>query len=518
MRSGKITKFVKAHAGLIMLIGILLIAAFFRLYHLNHLPPGLHPDEAANGLDIFRMQDHHDLRVLYATNGPREALFFYLQGIFVLLLGNTITALRIAPALIGLAAVYTTYLWAKSWFGERVALMSALLMAVSPWAVTITRDGFRASMTPLMVTLSMYLLTRAVQTKAKKWFIASGLVIGLGMYTYLAFRLFPLALIAVWICLKLWRKDFLKPIAGGLRIALITFAITLVPLALYGIRHPGDISGRVGGTSVLNSGLNHGGPVGALLTVTGKTALMFNIHGDDNYRHNLGGQPELNVFVGIMFILGIIICLSNLSRPRYYGLLFIFGAMLLPEVLTAEGIPHALRAIGALPEALILAALGIEYMLERWYATFPVNSAARNSGLAVILLLLFLSVYQGYQQYFVAWANSEQTYAAYSENAVAMGNYLLGHPFNGAKYVVIDGYSDKTVQYLTHAHTSYRRIDATDIASIPADGQPKLFLIVNSQHDASIKALKAHLPGGTLSPQYSTFNGAELFDTYTVTK
>jgi hypothetical protein len=245
---------------------------------------------------------------------------------------------------------------------------------------------------------------------------------------------------------------------------------------------------------------------------------MFNVHGDDNYRHNLGGQPQLNVFVGIMFILGIIICLSNISRPRYYGLLLLFGVMLLPEVLTAEGIPHALRAIGALPMALILAALGIEYMLERWYATFPVNSAARNSGLAVILLLLGLSIYQGYQQYFVAWANSEQTYAAYSENAVAIGKYLLAQPFNGQRYVVIDGYSDKTVEYLTHYHASYQRIDPEDIKAIPTDGQPKQFLITVSQQPAAIKALRERLSGGTLSPQYSSFNGAELFDTYTVTK
>ena len=48
-------------------------------------------------------------------------------------------------------------------------------------------------MTPLMVTLAMYLFTRAVQTKKNKWFIWAGVVTkALGMYTYLAFRLFPL--------------------------------------------------------------------------------------------------------------------------------------------------------------------------------------------------------------------------------------------------------------------------------------------------------------------------------------
>ena len=82
MKNGRITKFVQANLYTILLAGILLLAVFFRFWQLNHLPPGLHPDEAANGLDIFRMRDHHDFRVLYNTNGPREALFFYLQAIF----------------------------------------------------------------------------------------------------------------------------------------------------------------------------------------------------------------------------------------------------------------------------------------------------------------------------------------------------------------------------------------------------------------------------------------------------
>ncbi|HVE80574.1 MAG TPA: hypothetical protein VNA68_00290, partial [Candidatus Dormibacteraeota bacterium] len=100
------------------LVLIILIAIFLRFWQLDSLPPGLHPDEAANGLDVFRMFDNLDFRPLYDTNGPREALFFYLQAIFVGLLGNSILALRIAPAIIGVAAVIAVYAWGKSWFGS----------------------------------------------------------------------------------------------------------------------------------------------------------------------------------------------------------------------------------------------------------------------------------------------------------------------------------------------------------------------------------------------------------------
>ena len=518
MKRANLTDFWERYGTIITVTGILLLAAFFRFWRLNHLPPGLHPDEAANGLDIFRILEKHDFRPLYNTNGPREALFFYIQAIFVATMGNTILALRMAPAFIGVAGVGTTYLWAKSWFGQRIGLLSAFALAVSPWAVTISRDGFRASMMPLMVSLTLWLYTVALRRGDRWRFYLAGFVMGLGFYTYLSFRLFPAALVVIVAALAVWRRPFLKKWAKPLALSLVATAIALIPLTVYGVHHPGDILARANGVSFLNPALNHGHPIQTLGSTIAKTALMFNVHGDDNYRQNLGGQPELNIFIGIMFILGLIIALVNLTKPRYLALLAVFGAMLIPEILTAEGIPHALRSIGAVGPTMILAALGINYMLERWYATFPINSAARLAGLSAIILLLALSAYQGYEQYFVAWANSPQTYAAYSEDAATMGKFLVSHPFVGERYVVIDGYSDKTVDYLAHNHAPYTRIDPSAIATLPLDGQPKEFVVSNSNTDQSVKDFKSRFPGGVLTPHYSSFSGSELFLVYEVTK
>ena len=504
----------------LMLIGIIALAVFFRFWKLNTLPPGLHPDEAANGLDIVLRMFKGDIRPLYATNGPRESLFFLLQAIFVAIMGNTVTALRVAPALCGVAGVFTTYLWMKSWYGQRAGLIAGFLMAVTPWGVIITRDGFRASMTPLMVTLTLWLYTRALQTGKKKWFAFAGLSMGAGLYTYLSFRLFPFGLLAIAGCLYLGRRDFYKKWRKSINYSLIFVAIALIPMGLYGIKHPGDLGARAGGVSFTNKELNHGKPLQTLFDTGIKTLLMFNVHGDENYRQNLGGEPALNVFVGIMFVLGILICLSTITEPRSYGMMLLWAVMLAPEVLTAEGIPHFLRSIGALPFTLALATIGIGYMLDRWYATFPINSAARGTGLAIMLFLLALTAYHGYTEYFVAWASAPQTFEAYSEDSVGIAKYMISHPFTGQRIVLIDGYSDKTVQYLTHNKVTYRRIDPSEISGIPADGQPKQFLISKSFKDESLRDFRAKFSGGLLTPQYSQYNftNAELFLVYTVTK
>ena len=122
---------------------ILLLAVFFRFYKLDSLPPGLFPDEAANGLDIFGILERQDYRVVYNTNGSREALFFYMQAVFVHFMGNTTLALRMAPALMGVVSVLVIYLATKAWFNRRTALVAAFFFAVNPWIVTIQRNGFR---------------------------------------------------------------------------------------------------------------------------------------------------------------------------------------------------------------------------------------------------------------------------------------------------------------------------------------------------------------------------------------
>lgn len=507
-----VIRFLRQYGYQSLLVAIFLIAIFFRFYKLNHLPPGLHPDEAANGLDIFRMIENHDFRPLYATNGPREALFFYLQAIFVLIMGNTITALRVAPAIIGTLGVGATFLWARSWFGRRVAVLAAFMMAVNPWAVTLSRDGFRASMTPLFVALAMWLFTKAVQTKSRKWWLLSGFWVGLGMYTYLSYRLFPFALIFMLGYLYFFRRAFIKPYLRLIGLSLIAFAVALLPMGIFAIHHAGDVFARAAGTSFLNKDLNGGHPLQTLGTDLVKTALMFNVHGDENYRHNLGGQPELNFFVGLMFLIGIVIALSHIWRPKYLAVLAVFGVMIMAEALTAEGIPHALRAIGVIPSVFILAGIGVSYVLDIWYQTFPINSAARASGMAMMLIPLTATLYQGYNQYFVAWAKSPETYQAYSEDAVAIANYLNSTANQGERPVMIDGYSDKTVYYITHKHSSYRRIEPSDVDSLSPD--TKEIVIVNGYKDDALKKLKVKFPKARLIAHRSEFSGNELFSVY----
>lgn len=510
-------RWIYQHRVGLLLALILAIAAFMRLYQLDSLPPGLHPDEAANGLDIFKILEEKDFQPFYERNGGRESLFFFLQSIGVSIFGNTIFALRIAPALIGVASVLAVYLWTASWFRRRTALIAALLMAVTPWGVIISRDGFRAGMVALMIPLTLWLFTKAFQTRKNLYFVLAGVSFGAGFYTYIAYRMFPLALLAMGLFVLIWRRKWLASWWKKLAIAAIATVVVLLPLGWYAVENPDAIAGRPGGVSVFNPDLNKGDLIGTLTDTTVKTALMFNIHGDENYRHNMGGEPQFNIFVGIMFILGIFVAIARIKRLQYFGLLMVFGAMLLPAVLTAEGIPHALRSIGSLAPGLVLAAVGTNFLLARWQAVFPLNSVARTSGTAAIVLLLGLSVYHGYATYFSAWASAPETHKAYSEENVALANYYNNNAPQGKRYVVAGAYTLQTVEYLTHNKSSYSQIDPPQVDAIPLEaGQEKEFAIFSYEKEKLLSRLQLKFPNGKVSPHYSAFSGDELFIIYRV--
>lgn len=485
----KVSTFIKNHRVGCALALILVVASFFRLWNLDTLPPGLHPDEAANGLDIFRIQQG-DHRVLYATNGPREALFFYLQAVFVTLLGNTILALRLAPALIGIAAVAMTYLWVKEWFSRRAALVAATFMATGSWAVTIARDGFRAGMTPLMLALVGWTFTLAYKKRQLRYYILAGFSIGLGFYTYLSYRFIVVIafLIAVY-ALVFFRKQFVKFLVPLIIMAVVS-AITVAPLAYHALKNPGDVIGGRSSVAITNPELNGGSVVKTFAQNVVKTAGMFNFEGDRNHRHNLGGLPMLNAFVGILFVLGLLISVRRFRDIRYYSLIVVFLVMLLPALLTAEGMPHGLRSIGVIPSVYIFAAIGFTELLSRWRGVFPRNPAAISIALITLLGLTGMAAVYDYQRYFNAWANSPKTYEAYSEDAVAVGNFIRDTKFSGERYAVIDGYSNIDVLYLTHKKASYKRIDASDLQKLPGSGARQFVVVANQNKQAEVPLLK----------------------------
>ncbi len=412
---------------IIFLLIIIALAVFFRFWGLDSAPPGLYPDEAINGNDALISLKEFSYKLFYPENNGREGLFIWLLSLSFGLFGPSIVALRMLPAFFGVLTVLGIYFLAKILFsnlkhGKAIALLSSFFLAISFWHVNFSRIGFRAILVPFLLVFGFYFLNKGI--KERKWIFpaVSGIFLGLGFYTYISYRfVIFLFLLNIIVGLFYYNKKMVLKIAAVC--AIVTF-IVASPLGFYFLKNPEDFFGRASGVSVLSqeNPLYRAGE--SLAVHLG----MFNVYGDANWRHNFSKSPQLLWPLGILFLIGFIISIFYLIKRRnkdevilssvLLGWFFIF---LLPGVLTYEGIPHALRVIGAMPPIYIFSSLGFVWLFEKLKRLFKEKEIFYYALTAIILLSL---VYAQADKYFNSWALKEETAGAFSQNFVLMGRYL----------------------------------------------------------------------------------------------
>ncbi|MEK7087449.1 MAG: hypothetical protein AAB958_01970 [Patescibacteria group bacterium] len=274
------------------------------------------------------------------------------------------------------------------------------------------------------------------------YFIIAGVLFGLGFFTYISYRFAPI-LLAIYF-LPYLIKHGSKKIGVGFLLFLLTTLIVALPIGIYFLNNPGDFFGRSGQVSVFSSD----NPIKAIAISLVTTLGMFNVLGDLNWRHNFSGSPQLLWPVGLLFILGIFISFKNFKWQDKFLLSWLF-IFLLPNILTTEGNPHALRALGAMPAAMVFSGIGLIWICEK-FKKFIDNKiknadllARRNqfqrikkeSFLLLAVFLFFIAAIE-FDKYFLRWPQNPRTIDAFSKNQVEISKYLNGLPNSVLKYVV----------------------------------------------------------------------------------
>ena len=421
----------------IALFLIFIIAIFFRFWNITNTPPGLYPDEAMNGNNALEANATSEYKIFYPENNGREGFFINIQAISLSIFGNYPWALRIVSALFGIFTVLGIFFLIKAIFPKKsiIALTATFMLAASFWHINFSRISFRAIMVPFCLVWSFYFIILAWQ-KRKVWpALISGIFFGLGFHTYIAFRFAPflaLVLIIYYFFKNKKSRDLKKYFQILIAWLGITFLVAL-PIGLYFLNNPGDFLGRSGQVSIFDSN----NPILELGASIAKTAIMFNFYGDGNWRHNYSGKPELDIISGVFFLLGIIVSLKNIFKKSgqekfpYIFIIFWMIIMALPSILTKEGLPHALRAIGMIPATFILAGIGFEFLWKIFQE--------RKRAISLILIMtagLLIIIANGSQ--YVSWSQKQEVKDSFDEKYVQIGNYLNDLEPSAKKYIIIN--------------------------------------------------------------------------------
>jgi 4-amino-4-deoxy-L-arabinose transferase-like glycosyltransferase len=235
----------------ILLILIFVLALVLRVYRIADFPAGPNLDEVSQGYSAYSiLKTGRDEWGEFLPLSPRAfgdfraPLYTYLIIPSVAFLGLNEFAIRFPAALLGSLAVVVLYLLTKELFkNEKLALVSAFLLAINPWHLSLSRGAFEASLHVFFFPLGLLLFLKGL--KSWKYLLVSGCVLGLNLFSYYAPRFFtPLVVLFL---VFFYRKDFFKEKKNLLFGALFGFFVCLSVLAL--------LAGgktRVSDTSLLN--------------------------------------------------------------------------------------------------------------------------------------------------------------------------------------------------------------------------------------------------------------------------
>jgi len=478
---------------------ILAMGAFLRFYSLETIPPGLQYDEAHNGLDGLKAWQEGDFKVFYPQNNGREGLYINLVGIAEGILGVSNFSVRFVSALIGSITIFAFFfLLQKLSFNRYVALLGAFLMSFSFWHLGFSRTVYRAIFVPFFLITSSLFFFKGIKTIQKKaslkkisfFFALSGAMLGLGFHTYIAFRVAPLIfLIILSFIFILEPKSFLKNYWLPLLAFIATAALLALPLFVYFLQNPADLTSRSGAISVFNAPNMSFGK--AFATSFLAHIFSFFFFGDPNQRHNFNNQPLIppawSILMAIGFFMSLRIIMANLaskikkrkenlSRLFYPALLAqsIFWVMLIPGVLSIEGIPHSLRIIGTIPAVLIFVLFPFQYLVkifQKIKKSSPERIQLKPIRLKILKIstagIIFTTLASGALQsitYFSLWANSQETKTAFEKELFDFGKLIKELPLKENNFAVLSpeiyiGPNHKETSLKTSHFSGYPKID-----------------------------------------------------------
>jgi hypothetical protein len=154
---------------------VLAVATIFRFWQLDRV--GFNSDEAVYSGTAAAIAGSDVMRSMFPIFRAHP-LFLQIILSFGMHDGISDWGARAITASIGVLTVGLTYLLGRRIYGHRAGLIAALLLAVMPYHVIVSRQVLLDGLMTLCTTLVLYCLVRYVESGALQWMLASSAVMG----------------------------------------------------------------------------------------------------------------------------------------------------------------------------------------------------------------------------------------------------------------------------------------------------------------------------------------------------
>jgi 4-amino-4-deoxy-L-arabinose transferase-like glycosyltransferase len=449
----------------LLLIAIILIASFFRLYNIGSIPPSPSVDEVSTGYNAYSIlktgRDEYGIRlplILRSYDDWQPAIYAYLCIPFIYIIGLNVISVRLPAVILSIVTVLITFLLVRELFNSNedqnikkltsadiIALLAALFLAISPWHIYLSRLGF-----PANAALSFGIFGMYFWFKEKIFF--SSFFLTLAFISYHTQKIF-IPIIFITLVILFFRKLSKNKIELFFSLLFITIVVSIfiqqsiTPNALIRVNATNIFSSyksEYNQQALLNlKAVNSNDLIGKIIYNRRMLSLKlvseaYISHYDPrwlfsyniNTQHKIDNIGLIHPWILPFILIGLVMLI--ISQIYIKTKIFLFIWFLISPLASAFtiGTPHAVRASVFLPLWQILGAYGL-------YLTFKYLKKINLHKYFAILLLIVIIVSQIYlfHQYFIEFplTNSEDFQYSLSRAMV----YVIRNQ-NKYNHIIID--------------------------------------------------------------------------------
>ncbi|MGO8861989.1 MAG: glycosyltransferase family 39 protein [Acidimicrobiales bacterium] len=313
-------------------------------------------------------------------------------------------SILVPQALEGVATVGLVYLTVRRWFTAQAALLAGVVLALTPVAAMMFRFNNPDALLALLLTGSMYAMTRALEKAQTTWLVLAGTLIGFGFLTKMlqAFLIIP-ALVIVYLLAAptgWWRRVWQVVVLGAATLVSAGWWVAVVALTpaadrpyiggsqdnsilnlIFGYNGFGRLTGNESGSVVGGGGAGAAGQWGP----TGLTRL-FNAQFGNMMSWLLPGALLMGAAL-------LVFTVRARRTDRERAALLLWGGALVGSGLVislSQGIIHPYYAVALAPPLAALSgisAVGLWQRRSRWTARVCLAAALMTTSIWGFVLL-----------------------------------------------------------------------------------------------------------------------------------
>lgn len=416
--------------GIVVLFSIIAIGSALRLIKLDTLPYGFFCDESNIGitakhlLETGRDEYNEFLPFFFQGFGDwRLPIPVYLQIPSIWIFGLSIYSIRLTTTILNIICIVILFKIGCSWKNQTLGLLFALVWAISPWTIHLSRNAMEWSYPLPFFLFSIYAFTNV--QKNIFYFLIGTLMISLASYTYYpAIVLAPIFFLIFFVYHFMYHENKKIIILG-----FVFYVILMTPMA------KGIFENKV--LSRFNTIINNNEKPVSLKDMVQNFGLVYLKHFDPNFlfmptkeyefitRHSIRGigQIQLLGILGIPFGIFYILFRYNSHHKKSILLSIISLVLLFPLAGIANEVkyPIATRAIlGTIPFTFLFG-LGLYGM----YEMIKGNRIVTLVGVSIFVLAISFETSYFVKKYFVDYPLYSSDYWGWQYGSQPIIKYFI---------------------------------------------------------------------------------------------